>query len=112
MQKEESAAMKSKYGRRIRPEFPRQEIPLQQPKIPSPARPKGRPYPDKNLWPKVVAVLSDNPEGLTIAEASKLSGVRRQTVAAYLETLREQGMVSVRPVGRAKLYRRASLVTQ
>lgn len=73
--------------------------------VSSPPKPRGRPFPDIDLWSKVVRTLQENPDGLTILEVSEKAGVRRQTVAVYLDTLLRIGSATIRKVGKAKIYR-------
>lgn len=52
----------------------------------------------------VVDALKKNAMGLTIVEISKLLKISRNTVAIVLAELKGQGVIIIRPVGRAKLH--------
>ena len=52
----------------------------------------------------VVEVLKKNTMGLTIVELSKLLKISRNTVAIVLAELKGEGVITIRPVGKAKLH--------
>jgi len=52
---------------------------------------------------KVIEILRDYPDGLTILNISKLIGVNRITVAKYIYGLSVEGLISQRKIGPAKL---------
>ncbi|MGA2130616.1 MAG: HTH domain-containing protein [Candidatus Pacearchaeota archaeon] len=52
----------------------------------------------------VVELLKKNSMGLTIVEISKLLKISRNTVAIVLAELKGEGVITIRPVGKAKLH--------
>ena len=50
------------------------------------------------------ALLTENPEGLTIISISELLGMNRNAVANNLKLLRMQGRVNLKQIGPAKIY--------
>ncbi|MBL7117840.1 MAG: helix-turn-helix domain-containing protein [Candidatus Syntrophoarchaeum sp.] len=59
---------------------------------------------------KIVKILADHPEGLTIQYLADDIGVSRQTVRAYVLELKGSGVVLRRRVGSATLHYSASLM--
>jgi predicted transcriptional regulator len=59
---------------------------------------------------KVVKILSQHPEGLTIQYLADKIGVSRQTVRAYIMELKGEGVVLRRRVGSATLHYLKSLI--
>lgn len=57
----------------------------------------------ERLKEKIVDILRDHPEGLTIQELSKLTGAHRQTVRAYLQWLQGADVVYQRRIGAVSL---------
>lgn len=57
----------------------------------------------EKLKKKVVDILKEHPEGLTIQELSKLTNSHRQTVRAYLQWLQGAGIVYQRRIGAVTL---------
>ncbi len=53
---------------------------------------------------KILQILEDHPEGLTIKSISRISGAHRQTVTKYLFWLNGAGIVYRRKVGSATLH--------
>ncbi len=51
----------------------------------------------------VIEVLKKNTMGLTIVDISKLLKISRNTVAIVLAELKGEGVIIIRPVGKAKL---------
>ena len=49
-------------------------------------------------------LLKKNPMGLTIVEISKLSKISRNTVAIALAELKGEDVITIRPIGKAKLH--------
>jgi predicted transcriptional regulator len=49
-------------------------------------------------------LLKKNAMGLTIVEISKLSKISRNTVAIALAELKGEDVITIRPVGKAKLH--------
>ena len=52
----------------------------------------------------VADLLKKNAMGLTIIEISKLSKVSRNTVAVALAELKGEKVITIRPIGKAKLH--------
>jgi len=52
---------------------------------------------------RVLKVLKDHPEGLTIKQIAKESGMTRQTSSKYVLALTFEGKVECREIGPAKL---------
>ena len=52
----------------------------------------------------VADLLKKNAMGLTIIEISKLSQVSRNTVAVALAELKGEKVITIRPIGKAKLH--------
>ena len=52
----------------------------------------------------VVDVLKKKTMGLTIAEISNMLKISRNTVAIVLAELKGEGVITIRPVGKAKLH--------
>ena len=52
----------------------------------------------------VVDALKKNVMGLTIIELSRLLKISRNTVAVVLAELKGEGVITIRPVGKAKLH--------
>ena len=52
----------------------------------------------------VVDVLKKKTIGLTIAEISNMLKISRNTVAIVLAELKGEGVITIRPVGKAKLH--------
>lgn len=57
----------------------------------------------ERLKKKLVGILRDHPEGLTIQELSKLIGAHRQTVRSYLQWLQGADIVHQRRIGAVSL---------
>ncbi len=57
----------------------------------------------EELKKKLVSILRDHPEGLTIQELSRLSNAHRQTVRAYLQWLQGAEIVYQRRIGAVTL---------
>lgn len=53
---------------------------------------------------RIIKVLRNNPEGLTISDLGDEAGITRQTASKYLETLKDEGNVEKRKIGQAKVY--------
>ncbi len=53
---------------------------------------------------KIISILKDHPEGLTIKELSDLMKLHRQTVTKYIFELKGAGLIHRRPVGSATLH--------
>jgi len=51
----------------------------------------------------IIGVLKKKPEGLTVEDVSRLTGVNRVTISKYLYGLVVEGRVKQRKVGAAKL---------
>ena len=49
-------------------------------------------------------LLKKNAMGLTIVEISRLLKISRNTVAISLAELKGEGVITIRPVGKAKLH--------
>jgi PAS domain S-box-containing protein len=58
--------------------------------------------PDEIL--SIRALLSENPEGLTIGNISEILGINRNSAAKNLKLLQMQGRVTLKRVGNAKIY--------
>lgn len=56
------------------------------------------------LKEKIVGTLENHPEGLTITNLTKLTGVSRYRVSLALAELNGAGRIKVRRVGMAKLH--------
>lgn len=52
----------------------------------------------------VTEILKKNPMGLTIVEISRMLKISRNTVAIVLAELKGEGVITIRPVGKAKLH--------
>ncbi|MCU0798935.1 MAG: PAS domain S-box protein, partial [Candidatus Thermoplasmatota archaeon] len=52
----------------------------------------------------MVAMLRDDPRGLSVTEVSRKMGLNRNTVARYLDVLQVSGRIEMRNIGKAKLY--------
>lgn len=52
---------------------------------------------------KILKILEQHPEGLTILNISKLIGANRITVSKYIYGLIGEGLISQRKIGPAKL---------
>ncbi|TSC65266.1 MAG: hypothetical protein G01um101477_550 [Candidatus Doudnabacteria bacterium Gr01-1014_77] len=48
--------------------------------------------------------LKKNPMGLTIVEISKLLKISRNTIAIALAELKGEDVITIRPIGKAKLH--------
>ena len=57
----------------------------------------------ENNRKKVVQVLKEHPEGLTITQIAEKSGMTRQTSSKYVFALTFEGSVECREIGPAKL---------
>ena len=71
-------------------------------------RQAAEPQPTKNgeegeIRQRIVGLLHDHPQGLTILSISKHIGMTRQTASRYVLALISEGIVKVRKVGPAKL---------
>lgn len=53
---------------------------------------------------RLISILKDHPEGLTIKELSDLIKLHRQTVTKYIFELKGAGIIHRRPVGSATLH--------
>ena len=53
---------------------------------------------------KLIEVLKEHPEGLTIIDIAKILGFHRQTVSKYILVLEASGVIRKRIVGPAKLH--------
>jgi Mn-dependent DtxR family transcriptional regulator len=52
----------------------------------------------------VIKLLKENTDGLTIIEIAKGLKISRNTVPVVLAELKGQGVIRIRPVGKAKLH--------
>ena len=57
----------------------------------------------EKLKKKIVDILTQHPEGLTIQELSKLTGAHRQTIRSYLQWLQGADIVFQRRIGAVTL---------
>lgn len=57
----------------------------------------------ENLKRKLVDILRNHPEGLTIQELSRLTGTHRQTVRSYLQWLQGADIIYQRRIGAVSL---------
>ncbi len=53
---------------------------------------------------KILSFLRANPKGSTVTEVSKEIGLNRNSTAKYLDILRVNGRIDMRPLGRAKVF--------
>ena len=53
---------------------------------------------------RIVSVLRQNPEGLTMLKIARLVGVHRNTIPRYLYELKGEEKVLIRKIGPAKLF--------
>jgi len=58
----------------------------------------------KNKKEVIINILKQHPDGLTIQEISKLSGMSRITVTIYIHELLGEGKVTERKVGAYRLF--------
>ena len=59
---------------------------------------------DEQIKQKILSILKDHPEGLTIKDLSDFLKIHRQTVTKYIFELKGMGMIHRRPVGSAILH--------
>ena len=59
----------------------------------------------KSKKQQVVELLKKNTDGFTIIEISRILRISRNTAVAALAELKGAELVSIRPIGMAKLYR-------
>lgn len=53
---------------------------------------------------KIIRLLKDNADGMTIVEISGKLGISRNTTAVVLAELEGAELIRIRPVGKAKLH--------
>ncbi len=53
---------------------------------------------------RILQELRSNPKGLTVSEVSRKIGLNRNSTAKYLDILRINGRIDMRPLGRAKMF--------
>ncbi|MBD3249151.1 hypothetical protein GF336_03840 [Candidatus Woesearchaeota archaeon] len=53
---------------------------------------------------RVIDILKENTNGLTISELKDLAGTTRHTVSIALAELKGEGKISIRKIGMAKLH--------
>ncbi|MFT4309696.1 MAG: PAS domain-containing protein [Candidatus Woesearchaeota archaeon] len=53
----------------------------------------------------IIRVLKENPEGLSITDISSIIGLNRNSIARYLDVMKNSGIVSERTIGPARLYK-------
>lgn len=53
---------------------------------------------------KIIELIAENSEGISIHEVAENLGIHRNTAAKYLEILHSQGLVEVKKIGVTKLY--------
>jgi PAS domain S-box-containing protein len=53
---------------------------------------------------KILNCLKNNPKGMTVSEISKHIDLNRNSTAKYLDILRVNGRIEMRPLGRAKMF--------
>ncbi len=53
---------------------------------------------------EIVAMLKDDPRGLSVTEISRKAGLNRNSTARYLDVLQVSGRIEMRNLGKAKLY--------
>lgn len=58
---------------------------------------------NNNIRERIINILSENPQGLTILEIAKILEVNRITVSKYIYGLMSENMVYQRKIGPAKL---------
>ena len=58
---------------------------------------------ENHVREKIIKILKDYPDGLTILNISTLVGMNRITIAKYVYGLMVEGLVSQRKIGPAKL---------
>jgi len=59
---------------------------------------------DDQIKAKIIKILSEHPEGLTIKTLSEMLNLHRQTVTKYIFELKGAGIVYRRRVGSATLH--------
>ncbi len=53
---------------------------------------------------EIVAMLKEDPRGLSVTEISRKMGLNRNSTARYLDVLQVSGRIEMRNIGKAKLY--------
>lgn len=56
-----------------------------------------------NFKERIVEILGQHSEGLTVVEIAKALGFHRQTVTKYVGQLLKENMISQREIGKARL---------
>ena len=64
---------------------------------------KGEKMIENHTREKIIKILKENPQGLTILNISKLLGMNRITVSKYIYGLIVEGSISQRRIGPAKI---------
>ena len=59
---------------------------------------------NNNIKKRIVSILRQNPEGLTMLKIAKMIGVHRNTIPRYLYELKGEEKVEIRRIGPAKLF--------
>ena len=59
----------------------------------------------KKIADRIITLLQKNPQGLSITEIFTVLKLNRNTTGRYLETLLISGLVEMRPLGMAKIYK-------
>ncbi len=59
----------------------------------------------KKIADRIITLLQKNPQGLSITEIITVLKLNRNTAGRYLETLLISGLVEMRPLGMAKIYK-------
>lgn len=57
----------------------------------------------ENNKKKIIEILRNNPKGLIIRDISRITGKNRATIAKYVYSLIEEGLIEQREIGPAKL---------
>ncbi|MEM5778762.1 MAG: hypothetical protein QXD43_01110 [Candidatus Aenigmatarchaeota archaeon] len=58
---------------------------------------------ENNVREKIIETLEKHPEGLTILNISKFTGINRITISKYVYGLMIEGLINQRKLGPAKL---------
>jgi len=59
---------------------------------------------NNNIKKRIVSILRQNPEGLTMLKIARMIGVHRNTIPRYLYELKGEERVIIRKIGPAKLF--------
>jgi DNA-binding IclR family transcriptional regulator len=58
---------------------------------------------ESDIRGRILDILKDHPEGLTLLDVARIIGMNRVTISKYMYGLISEGLITLRAIGPAKL---------